>query len=59
MSPHVPESSPVTGSAKPRSDEYAVVMKNPYCVFKTDQPGVCAVLTFCQFAVSLSSIKLQ
>lgn len=26
VSPHVPESSPVTGSAKPKSDVYAVAM---------------------------------
>jgi hypothetical protein len=26
VSPHVPLSSPVTGSAKPKSDVYAVVM---------------------------------
>jgi hypothetical protein len=43
VSPHVPLSSPVTGSAKPKSDVYAVVM------FKTSSYDFFPVGSLCCF----------
>jgi len=44
IEPQVPESSPVTGSAKPKRDVYDVDMYFPYVEMGV-HPGVCEVLT--------------
>lgn len=69
VSPHVPDNSPVTGRAKPKSDVYAVVMFKPqvttssqagFCTSDTFvQLGVCGLLIFCHDATCVSSIGFQ
>lgn len=69
VSPQVPDNSPVTGRARPKSDVYAVVMFKPQvttssqvtvCSFETfDHPGVCGLLIFCHEGVCVSSIGFQ
>ena len=53
--PHVPESSPCTGSARPISAVYAVVIARPY-VTTGAHVGVCALPTFCHVGVCVSEI---
>jgi hypothetical protein len=63
--PHCPDSVPVAGRRRPISDVFAIY--SSYCVeicvqpgdsvlLTAVQPGVCGLLIFCQFAVSVSSI---